>query len=65
MIEECIMENKVIFKEEYDGESIIDLPEDINSALEECGVPQNEYGIQTGIFVVTITWENREIDYNE
>jgi hypothetical protein len=59
------VKSKVIFKKEYDGESIVDLPEDIHYALEECGVPQDEYGLHRGTFVVTIKWDDREINYDE
>ena len=54
----------IIFQKEYDGESIIDLPEDIgemldpdfNDLVDVEQIPQDEYGIHQGKFIVTVTW---------
>jgi len=55
----------ILFKKQYDGESMIDMPDDIYYALEECDVPQDEYGIQTGTFTVTIEWSPEEMENDD
>jgi hypothetical protein len=52
---------KVIFEQEYDGESIVDLERDISECFDERFNPlvkdlPDEYGIVEGTFKVTITW---------
>ncbi len=50
------MTKKIIFQNEYSGESIIDAPEDLHYAFADADVPQDEYGIQKGTFILTIEW---------
>jgi len=52
----------LIFKKEYDGESLYDLDCDVAEAIDEthndaiANIPQDEHGFQTGTFKVTIEW---------
>jgi len=54
--------SKVIFSKAYDGESICDVDRDVSEAFQEDynslvkDIPSDEYGIQKGIFTVTVTW---------
>jgi len=50
----------IIFEKKYDGESIIDLPEDVHYAIEDSGVAQDQYGLHPGTFTVTIEWTEEE-----
>lgn len=56
----------IIFKKEYDGESICDLGRDASEAImEEYNpeikiIPKDQYGIQRGTFKVTIEWAEYE-----
>lgn len=46
----------------YDGESIVDVGRDVHEAFSErfnpptASIPKDEYGIQKGVFKVTIEW---------
>lgn len=52
----------IIFKKEYDGESLYDLDRDVAEAVDEThnysikDIPKDEHGFQTGTFKVTIEW---------
>lgn len=46
----------IVFQKTYDGESIIDVSEDIAYAIQVSTVPQDEYGFQLGEFKVTVEW---------
>ena len=56
----------LVFKKEYDGESLYDLSRDIAEAIDVTynpiveEIPQDEYGIQLGTFKVTIEWSEDE-----
>ena len=56
----------IVFKKEYDGESLYDLGRDIAEAIDVTfnpiveEIPQDEYGIQLGTFKVTIEWSEDE-----
>ena len=56
----------IVFKKEYDGESLYDLGRDIAEASDVTFnpivevIPQDEYGIQLGTFKVTIEWSEDE-----
>ncbi len=58
------MEEFVLFKKVYDGESLIDLPEDVGNMLDNDWnpkakkIPQDQYGLHTGSFVVTVLWRS-------
>lgn len=55
-----------IFEKEYDGESLYDLDRDISETINSeynpivKNIPQDEYGIQTGTFKVTVVWSPDE-----
>lgn len=55
-----------IFKQQYSGESIVDVCRDVWEAFDADfnplveNIPQDEYGIQKGTFTVTVTWEPEE-----
>lgn len=52
----------LIFKKEYDGESLYDLDRDVAEAVDETyndaikDIPTDEYGMHLGTFKVTIEW---------
>lgn len=52
-----------IFSREYAGESIADIENDVGDAISEDyngrmkEIPQDEHGLNTGVFTVTIVWE--------
>lgn len=52
----------IIFDKTYDGESIIDAPEDIGDMLDPTmnpackDIPQDEHGIHKGSLRVTVEW---------
>ena len=54
--------SKTIFSKQYDGESIYDVQRDMIEAFDPnfnpkaAGIPQDEYGFQTGTFNITIEW---------
>ena len=65
---EEIVKKLELFKKVYDGESLIDLPEDVGMML-DCDwnamaklVPQDEYGLHKGSFVVTVMWFPDEVE---
>lgn len=51
-----------IFTSEYSGESIVDMPRDVDEALDEtfnkrfADIPKDKYGFQKGTFRVIIEW---------
>lgn len=51
-----------LFKETYDGESIVDISRDVFEAFNPTfnapakAIPQDEHGFHEGEFVVTIEW---------
>lgn len=45
-----------IFEKEYDGETIIDIEEDVYDAINYRDLPANEHGILEGYFTVTVSW---------
>lgn len=47
----------LLFHKEYDGESIIDIEQDVMEAICEADVPADEHGIQQGTFTVKIEWD--------
>lgn len=53
----------ILFKKEYDGESLYDLGRDIEEAIDGDynalvhSIPQDPYGLQKGTFKVTVEWE--------
>lgn len=50
----------IVVNKEYDGESIIDLAEDLSWMFADgngAEVPVDQYGIHKGMFTVTVTWE--------
>lgn len=57
------MNKIVVFSQEYSGEGIIDIGQDIDEAFQECynesmkAIPTDKYGLFTGTFVVTIEWK--------
>ena len=44
----------------YSGESIVDVSEDIDYALNDDRIPVDEYNMSKGRFVVTVEWEDDE-----
>ena len=46
----------IIFENEYDGESIVDMEEHVYDAVNEADVPVDEHGFAKGTFKVTIEW---------
>ncbi len=53
----------IVFNKEYSGESIIDLPQDVGEMFDDAPViPQDEYGIHTGKFIVTVEWIPDELE---
>lgn len=58
--------SKVVFKKDYDGESLYDVERDVMESFDENynpivkDIPQDQYGIQKGTFTVTITWNPEE-----
>jgi len=60
------MPHIVVFQKEYDGESLYDLDQDIADAFEPDynpvvdDIPQDEYGLQKGKFIVSIIWMPEE-----
>lgn len=53
--------SKTIFEKEYDGESIIDIENDLHWVLadpeqELIDIPVDEWGIHKGTFKVVVTW---------
>ena len=61
-----MVHTKIFYKKEYDGESIIDLPEDMGNMFDPywnkyaTDIPQDEYGLHQGKFVVTVEWVDTE-----
>lgn len=57
------MNKIVVFSQEYVGEGIIDIGQDIDEAFQERynesikAIPTNEHGSFAGSFVVTIEWK--------
>lgn len=57
----------IIFKKEYDGESIVDLERDISECLDgnfnaiAYAIPVDEHGIHKGTFKVTVEWDGKEV----
>jgi hypothetical protein len=49
---------KVIDILTYDGESIIDIQEQIYYAIEDTELPKDEYGFFKGTITVTIEWSD-------
>lgn len=55
-----------LFKKEYDGESIADVSRDVWESLDKRfnilaeSIPVDEYGFQTGKFIVTIEYINTQ-----
>jgi hypothetical protein len=53
----------ILFKKEYDGESIYDVERDVFETFQADynalvhAIPVDEHGIQKGTFKVTIEWE--------
>lgn len=63
--------SKVIFKKEYDGESLCDVERDMSEAfdprfnIDVQDIPVDEYGFSQGTFKVTIEWcDNGQFDFN-
>ena len=60
------MKNKIFYVKEYDGESIIDLPEDMGNMFDPYwnknakDIPQDKYGLHRGKFIVTVEWVDTE-----
>jgi len=56
----------VIFKQEYDGESIYDVDRDVSEAFDSKfnpivgTIPTDEHYIQKGTFTILITWSDEE-----
>ena len=56
----------VLFKKEYDGESIVDIDRDVSECFDTrfnpaaAQIPQDKHGIQQGKFTVQISWEPDE-----
>lgn len=56
----------ILFRKEYDGESLYDLGRDVEESLEGDynplihTIPENKDGFQRGKFTVTIEWEDEE-----
>jgi hypothetical protein len=54
--------NTILFKKEYDGESLYDAGRDFDEAFDATfnpavnKIPHDEYGIQLGTFRVTVEW---------
>jgi hypothetical protein len=46
----------IIFDKEYSDESLIDLAEDIEYAVDLAEIPKDEYNFRQGTFRVTIEW---------
>lgn len=55
--EEYIM---IIFEREYDGETLVDVEEDVYDAINYSDLPVDEHGFIKGTFKVTISWERGE-----
>lgn len=51
-----------MFEQQYDGESICDVPRDVHEAFSSTfnpvirNIPVDEYGFQQGTFTITIQW---------
>lgn len=52
----------VILNKIYDGETIIDVNEDITDAVNDSSLPIDEYGFVDGEFVVTVKFIPRTYD---
>ena len=50
--------SKIIIKKEYCGENIIDIEEDIYSAIIEANIPKDESNIEKGMFKLSLTWRS-------
>ena len=49
----------ILFEKEYSSESLVDLAEDVDWALNhDCEIPVDEHGFMEGTFKVIIEWEN-------
>lgn len=49
----------IILEKEYDGNSIIDIEEDIMWALQNSEVPQDDNGLLKGTFKITLSWSDQ------
>ena len=49
----------IIFEKIYDGESLVDIEEDVYDAVNasKFPIPYNEEGFHAGTFTVTISWK--------
>ena len=53
----------IIFKKDYDGESVVDMDRDISECLDgnfnaiAYTIPKDEHGFHVGNFKVTVEWE--------
>lgn len=53
-----------LFSKKYDGESIVDMPRDVEEALDEdynpdvLDIPVDEHGFPTGCIKITIEWSS-------
>ena len=51
----------IIFERDYDGESLVDLEEDVCDAINyDMDLPVDEHGFIKGTFKVVISWEEGE-----
>jgi hypothetical protein len=56
----------ILFRKEYDGESLYDVDRDVSEAFQGdfnslvYAIPVDEHGFQRGRFTVTIEWEDTE-----
>ena len=56
----------VIFKKEYDGESVVDMERDVFESLNPdfnelaVQIPQDQHGFHEGTFTVTLSWKPNE-----
>lgn len=51
---------KTIFENDYYGETLGDVEQDVSEAIADIDVPVDEHGFPTGKFIVTITWSLEE-----
>ena len=59
----------ILFKKEYDDESLYDLDRDVSEAIDDDfnpklkSIPTDEHGFRVGKFTVTIEWSEEWIGY--
>lgn len=47
---------KTLLDEVYNGETLVDIQQDVDDAMDSCGVPVDHNGFATGSFRITLVW---------